>query len=188
MNKIIYVTGNSFKLEMAKHILEPLGIVVEGKKIKDLVEIQADDIKDVALYSSKEAAKQLKCNVLKNDSGLIIPALNNFPNAYTKYVEETIKEDGILKLMENINNRDAYFLEVLAYTTKNLETFVFTSKTEGTIALEKSNGDGWSYDFIFIPKGYDVTLSKIPQEERYKVFDNSAYEQLASFLKENNKF
>lgn len=98
--KIIYVTGNKFKLKMAESILEPLGIKVESKKIIDLPEIQSDNIEDVAIVSAKYARNILNESVLKNDSGLVIPKLNNFPAAYSKYIESTITEDGILKLME----------------------------------------------------------------------------------------
>ena len=58
----------------------------------ELIEKQADSIEEVAKYSSEIASKQLKASTLKNDSGLVIPALNNFPSAYTKYVEETLNK------------------------------------------------------------------------------------------------
>jgi XTP/dITP diphosphohydrolase len=98
---------------------------------------------------------------------LVIPALNNFPSAYSKCVEETIKEDGILKLMEGINNREAYFLEVLAYTEYGKEPVVFVSKTEGTIATQKAGEFDWGYDKIFIPKGETKTLACFEDNKRW---------------------
>lgn len=182
MKKLIYITGNKFKILTAKKILEPLNIEIEAKKI-DCPEIQADSIEEVAKYSSKYASEYLKENTLKNDSGLVIPALNNFPSAYTKYVEETIKEDGILKLMEGIKNREAYFIEVLAYTEYGKEPVVFVSKTEGTIDIKKTGEFGWSYDKIFIPKGETKTLACFEDDERWKFWDEKAYEELAYYLK-----
>ena len=181
--KIVYVTGNKFKVVVAKENLEPLGIEVEAKNI-DCPEIQADTIEEVAKFSSKYASDFLKEDTLKNDSGLIIPALNGFPAAYTKYVDETLGVDGVLKLMEGIEERDAYFLEVLAYTEYGKEPVTFISKTEGTLAKEKSGENGWSWDFIFIPKGHDKTLAFYPDDERWKFWDNTAYEQLFNYLKE----
>lgn len=55
MKKIIYVTGNEFKVLTASKILNPLGYQVEAKKI-DCPEIQADTIEEVAEYSSKYAS------------------------------------------------------------------------------------------------------------------------------------
>lgn len=179
---VIYCTGNKFKLKVAKEIMEPLGFEVEGKKL-DIPEIQADSIEDVAKYSSKYASEKLNMSTLKNDSGLVIPALKNFPGPYTKYIEETITEDGILKLMKDEKDRRAYFLEVLAYTEVGKEPVVFVSKTEGTIATEKSGDYGWSYDKIFIPKGQDKTLACFEDDERWKFWSNNGYTNFANYLK-----
>ena len=180
--KIIYITGNKFKVLTANNILNPLGIDVEAKKI-ECPEIQADLIEDVAKYSSKYASDLLGIDTLKNDSGLVIPSLGGFPGPYTHYVEDTIGEDGILKLMSNIEDRTAYFVEVLAYTEHEKEPVVFISKTEGTIAYEKSGDYGWSYDKIFIPKNHNKTLASFPDDERWKLWDDTAYSQLVDYLK-----
>lgn len=181
--KIVYCTGNKFKLKVAQEALEPLGIEIEGRKIENLPEIQADSIEEVAKYSSKYASEFLNLSVLKNDSGLIIPALNNFPNAYTKYVEETITENGILKLMNGVENREAYFIEVLAYTEVGKEPVTFISKTEGTIANKAEGEYGWSYDRIFIPKGEEKTMACFPDDERWKFWTDAAYDKLADYIK-----
>lgn len=186
MEKINYITTNKFKVQVAKENLEPLGFEIIPKAI-ECPEIQADTIEEVAKYSSKYASDTLKENTLKNDSGLVIPGLGGFPSAYTKYAEKTIGEYGVLKLMEDIENRQAYFLEVLAYTEYGKEPVTFISKTEGTISREKLGTEGWSWDFIFIPKGEEKTLASYPDEERWKFWDNKAYEELAKYLSEKNK-
>ena len=181
--KIVYMTGNKFKLLIAKKILEPIGIEVENKVI-DCPEIQSNSIEEVAKFSSKYASDVLQCDTLKNDSGLVIPALNGFPSAYSKYVEETLTEDGIIKLMEGIEDRSAYFLEVLAYTELNKDPIVFISKTRGSIAKEKTGENGWGYDKIFIPEGEQQTLACFSDDERWKFWDESGYTEFANYLKE----
>lgn len=185
MKDLVYVTGNNMKLLTAKSFLEPLGINVIGKKI-NCPEIQADKIEDVAIFSAKYASENLKSNVLKNDSGLVIPALNGFPSAYTSYVEDTITEDGILKLMEGVEDRYAYFLEAFAYCEYGKEPIVFVSKTEGTIAYEKSGEFGWSFDRIFIPKGKEVTFAHFEDAERAGMWSGTALIELAKYLENNN--
>lgn len=181
MKDLIYVTGNSYKLFTAKKALEPYGINIIGKKM-DCIEIQADKIEDVAIFSSKYACDKLNCAVLKNDSGLIIPALNGFPSAYTHYADDTLGEDGILKLMDGIEDRRAYFLECLAYTEPGKETIVFSSKTEGTIDTKKSGQYGWSWDRIFIPNGQTVPMANFNDEDRAKFWSDEAYKKLAEYL------
>ena len=83
------------------------------------------------------ASEQLKCDVLKNDSGLFVEALNGFPGTYTRYVEETLGEDGLLKLLDDLENRKAYFKEVIAYCKYGEEPITFTGITKGTIKREK---------------------------------------------------
>lgn len=181
MKKITYVTGNWYKIMSAKKILEPLGIEVENVKM-ETTEIQANTIEEVAKYSAKEASEKLKCNVLKNDTGLCIDALKGFPGPYTHYVDEKIGEDGILKLLDGVENRKASFIEAFAYCEYGKEPIVFKSITTGTIALEKSGTYGWSWDYIFIPDGYDKTMANYSDDERCLVWNTDAYKELAEFL------
>ncbi|MFA5602676.1 MAG: non-canonical purine NTP pyrophosphatase [Bacilli bacterium] len=181
MIELTYVTGNKVKLELAQKLFGPYGIKVIGKKI-DCPEIQADTNEEIAKYSSKYASNILKTAVLKNDTGLIIPVLNGFPGPYTRYIEEKITEDGILKLMQGKENREAYFIECLAYTEYGKEPIVFISKTKGKIALESSGKNGWGYDYIFIPEGYNLPLANFDEETQDNMWSSEGYQQLAEYL------
>lgn len=180
--KITYVTGNWAKLLSAKQILEPLGIEVDNIKM-EVPEIQHDSIEEVSKFSAKWASEELKCDVLKNDSGLCIDALNGFPGTYTHYVDDTLGEDGILKLMDGVENRNAHFVESLAYCEYGKEPITFVSITKGTIAKEKQGQYGWSWDFIFIPEGETKTLGCFNDNERFKYWNMSGYPKLTTYLK-----
>ncbi len=181
MKKVTYVTGNWAKILSARQILEPLGFEVEQIKL-DVPEIQNDSIEEVARFSAKWASEKLKSAVIKNDSGLCIDALNGFPGPYTHYVDDTLKEDGILKLLEGVENRKAHFVEVLAYCEYGNEPVVFTSITNGTIAKEKSGEYGWSWDFIFVPEGQTKTLGNFNDDVRFKCWNMDGYNNLAKYL------
>ena len=179
--KITYVTGNWAKIASAKMILEPLGYEVDNVKM-ETPEIQADDVTDVAKYSAKWASEKLHIAVLKNDSGLFVNALNGFPGVYTHYVDDTIGEDGLLKLMEGIEDRSAYFKEAIAYCEPGKEPVVFEGITKGCIATEKSGNYGWSWDFVFIPEGEEKTLGCFPDEERWQFWSLDSYKRLVEYL------
>ena len=183
MKKITYVTGNWAKILSAKQTLEPLGFEIEQIKM-DVPELQDDSIEEVAKFSAKWASEKLKCNVLKNDSGLCIDALNGFPGPYTHYADDTIKEDGILKLLDGVENREAHFIEVLAYCEYGKEPITFKSITKGKIAKEKSGEYGWSWDFIFIPEGEEKTLANFDDDVRFKYWNMNGYKEFAKYLKE----
>ena len=183
--KITYVTGNWAKISCAKKSLEPLGYEIDNIKM-ETPEIQADDVSEVAKYSAKWAAEKLNRPVMKNDSGLFINALKGFPGVYTHYVDDTITEDGVLKLMEGIEDRTAYFKESLAYCEPGKEPIVFEGYTRGRIDTKKSGTYGWSWDFIFIPDGEDKTLGCFPDDERWEFWSLDAYKKLAEYI-ENKK-
>lgn len=185
MKKITYVTGNTSKILSAKQILEPLGIEVDNIKM-ETTEIQANTVDEIAKYSAKEASEKLKCTVLKNDTGLFVEALNGFPGPYTHYVDETLGEDGLLKLLEGIENRKACFIEAFAYCEYGKEPIVFKSITNGVITKEKSGKYGYSWDFIFIPNGYDKTLANYPDDKRFFMWNTDAYKELVEYLKEKS--
>lgn len=184
--KITYVTGNWAKIETAKKELEPLGYKVEQIKM-DTPEIQADDVEEVAKYSAKWACEKLVIPVLKNDSGLFVKSLKGFPGVYTHYADDTIGEDGLLKLLEGIEDRDAYYKDTLAYCEPGKEPVTFSGLTKGKIAKSKEGTYGWSWDFIFIPEGETKPMGCFPDEERWNFWDLSCYKELAKYLENKNK-
>lgn len=78
MEKLIFVTGNTEKLNIAKAALKETEIQIENKKIK-CPELQLDDTEEIAKYSAKYASDVLQADVVKLDSGLFIEALGGFP-------------------------------------------------------------------------------------------------------------
>ena len=184
MKKVILVTGNMKKLISARQFLEPHGIEVDNIKM-DTTEIQSDSIEEIAAYSAKEASDKLKCAVLKNDTGFFIEALNGFPGAYTHQVMANIGTDGILKLMRGEKNRRAYYREAFAYCEYGKEPVVFTAITSGKLATRKSGKYGLRIDPIFIPDGYSKTMAHYNDDERFKMWNTAAFDEIADYL--NNK-
>ena len=181
MKKITYVTGNWAKIASARQALEPLGYEVDNIKM-ETPEIQADDVSEVAKYSAKWAANELNKAVLKNDSGLFVEGLNGFPGVYTHYVDDTLGVDGLLKLMEGLDNRKAYFKESIAYCEPGKEPIVFEGITRGIIDTKKSGEYGWSWDFVFIPEGETQTLGCFNDDERWKYWSLDSYKKLVEYL------
>lgn len=184
--EIVYVTGNKGKVKLANMIYQDMGIEIVQEDI-EIPEIQSMDCVEVAKFSASFAAKILGKPVLKNDSGLVIPALNGFPGALAKYAEESLDADGFIRLMNGILNRECYWIEVLAYCEPNKEPITFESYSYGTISDTVREGRGYPYDKIFIPKGDTRTFSEMTEEEQLRTFDNKAYLDLLKYLIDNNK-
>ena len=182
---IYYVTGNKGKVKLANLIYQDMGINIIQEDI-ETPEIQSMDCSEVAKFSASFAAKLLGKPVLKNDSGLVIEALNGFPGALAKYSEETLDAEGFIRLMNGIENRKCYWIESLAYCEPNKEPIVFESKSYGYIADSVREGRGYPYDKIFIPEGDTRTFSEMTEDEQLKTFDNKAYLDLLKYLINNN--
>jgi len=107
---IYFVTSNKGKQAEARAIF---GDLVQ----KDIgyTEIQADTLDEVAAYGIKEVAARLDSPVMIEDAGLFVEALGGFPGVYSAYVQRTIGNAGILRLMEGEENRNAHFKSVVAY-------------------------------------------------------------------------
>ena len=88
----------------------------------------------------------------------------------------------MLKLLEKEENRNACFIEAFAYCEYGQDPIVFKSITKGKIAKEKSGQYGWSWDFIFIPDGCSKTMGNYPDDERFLLWDTSAYYELKDYL------
>ena len=108
--KVVFLTGNKHKKEIAEAVLSLYGLEVETHDI-DLEEIQETDIEKIAIWSAKQGAKRLNMPVIKTDVGFSIDALNSFPGAFGKYVFPQLGVDGLMRLMAGKENRHASSIE-----------------------------------------------------------------------------
>ncbi|MCL2288839.1 MAG: XTP/dITP diphosphatase [Candidatus Bathyarchaeota archaeon] len=165
---ILFVTGNFHKFEEVRNILNLRGITVGMLRMKGK-EIQSDHTNEIAENSAIEAFNRCHLPLIVEDSGLFIDAYNGFPGTYSAYVYKTIKNEGILKLMENTQNRKATFYSTIAYCSQKTGTVLFEGKIDGKITLTerkvKSNS-GFGFDPIFQPTQSKKTFAEMTLKEK----------------------
>ena len=165
MKKIVFLTGNKHKKEIAEAVLSQYGLEVEARDI-DLEEIQETDIEKIAIWSARQGAKRLNMPVIKTDVGFSIDALNGFPGAFGKYVFPQLGVEGLLCLMTGKKNRRAISTEVLAFATPDGETKTWT-KIQDLEILTKPKGSGSIMDQIMVVKGeHIVNYGSMTHEEQ----------------------
>lgn len=164
---ICFVTTNRGKYEEASKLLRSFGIEVEWVN-QECVEIQSDSLEEIAKQSAQEAAQKLGRPVFVEDAGLFVEALRGFPGPYSSYVYKTIGVLGVLKLMEGVENREAYFESVVAFCDPvRGELEAFSGRVYGRISLEPRGSYGFGYDPIFIPlEGDGRTFAEMSTEEK----------------------
>ncbi|NJE04220.1 XTP/dITP diphosphatase [Thermococcus sp. MV11] len=183
--RLAFITSNPGKVEEARKYFEPLGVEVYQLKV-DYPEIQADTLEEVAEYGARWLAERLDGPFFLDDSGLFIDALNGFPGVYSAYVYRTLGVDGILKLMEGVEDRRAHFRSVIAYWDNEL--YLFTGRVEGEITREKRGTMGFGFDPIFKPTGFEETFAEMTTDEKNRISHRGrALKAFAEWLKENLK-
>jgi XTP/dITP diphosphohydrolase len=104
------------------------------------------------------------------DAGLFIEALKGFPGPYAAYAYQTIGNNGLLKLLENVENRKAVFRSAIAYCDSEAEApVVFEGEAEGEITVDERIGSGKSgfgFDPIFRPSGSEKAFAEMTLEEK----------------------
>ncbi len=184
MIKLNILTTNQGKakefIELGKELNVEVNIINQYK-----MEIQSERLEDIALTAAILASIQLKDHVIVEDAGLFINSLRGFPGVYSNYVFKTIGIKGILKLLENVKDRSAYFKSVIAFADMSKGIIrVFTGITEGHIAYEPRGTSGFGFDPIFIPKGYDRTFAEMSIKEKNKVSHRAkAFRKLVEWFK-----
>lgn len=115
-NEIIFVTHNKGKAKSAEKYFKNLKISTFEY---ELDEPRSDDIKAIATAKVKQAYEIVKKPCMAMDTDFRIDELNGFPRAFVNFSLETLGIEGILKLMEDRENRKCAFNECLAYYDGN---------------------------------------------------------------------
>ncbi|HIP62618.1 MAG TPA: XTP/dITP diphosphatase [Archaeoglobus profundus] len=177
--KILFVTSNEGKYKEARSIGKKYGIEVEWLN-EEYLEPQGKDLEYIAKKSAELLVEKVKRPFFIEDSGLFIEALNGFPGPYSSYVFKTIGNEGILKLMEGIKNRKAYFLSVVAFFDGR-EIKIFKGRVEGVIATEMRGDKGFGFDPIFEYNGR--TFAEMGEEKNEVSHRSKALKALFEYIK-----
>lgn len=184
--KLHLVAGNQQKFEIAKFALESHGIEVERLDIQT-PEIQAFETEEVVKYSVKYAAEKFNKPVIKDDVGMVIDTLNGFPGPFVKFINGWLSAEQFSSLYRNIPKPKAYFIDSLGYCRPGEDPVCFSTKTFGRILDLPRGNNGNMVDSLFLPDGYDKTIAELNKEEILNLWANNRFDQLANYLKINNK-
>ncbi|OGD78686.1 hypothetical protein A2368_02120 [Candidatus Collierbacteria bacterium RIFOXYB1_FULL_49_13] len=183
MRKIVFVTGNEYKFQVAVEALKPYGIELEQIRL-ETPEIQSTKVEDVAGFSAKWVSEKLDRPAVLTDAGYYIQALCGFPGPFIKWVNSWLTAENYVKLMEGKVDRKIVVKECLAYCEPGKEPVVFVGEFVGQMA-EKVGAKGTTpINEVFIPEGFDRVESEISREEMVKFWGTSGnWQKLGEYLK-----
>lgn len=175
----VFVTGNINKL---KEFEEILGIQLLQKNL-DLDEIQSLDSDEVVIKKAQAAYEKIIKPLVVEDSSLSLNVWKGLPGALIVwFTNKTIGVEGLLKMLENESNREAQVKISIGYCDENGPK-VFSAVTDGQITREQRGENGWEWDRIFQPNGFDKTYAEMTPKEKNSVSTRKeALEKLRKFL------
>ena len=184
MKTICFITHNKGKVKEFQEILKGKAELIH--KDMEYAEMRSDDPREIAKEAAARLSKQLNKAVVVEYSGLFITALKDFPGTCSAYIHKRIGLEGILKLMQGINNRECFYRSAVGYGEAG-KAVAFLGEEKGKIAEGIRGTNGFGHDPIFIPEGSAKTYGETDNLEKAKKFRRSAVEQLMEYLEKNKK-
>ena len=188
--KIVFATNNQHKLSEIRQIL---GDRVEVLSLKDIncdVDIPetGTTLEANALQKAQYIYDHYQMNVFADDTGLEVDALDGAPGVYSaRYAggEGHDSEANMAKLLHELgenNNRRARFRTVIALIIQG-QVHEFEGIVDGEIIRERRGGEGFGYDPIFQPEGYDKTFAELGVEVKNQISHRArATQKLVEFI------
>ena len=206
MNKIVFATNNQHKLEEIRSIL---GEDFEVLSLSDIgchedIPETSDTLEGNAIQKAQYVFDKYGYACFADDTGLEVEALGGEPGIYSaRYAaldgDDSISHDSeanmakLLRKLEGIENRKARFRTVIALITNAPLPFgegmgerlqLFEGIVNGSIIKERRGGEGFGYDPIFQPEGYDKTFAELGNEVKNQISHRArAVQKLADYLK-----
>lgn len=170
--KIVFATNNAHKLQEVRQILGDAFEVLSLKDIGCDVDIPetSDTLEGNALLKAGYVKEHYGYDCFADDTGLEVGALGGEPGVFSaRYAGEGHDSEAnmqkLLTKMRLIDNREAQFRTVVALKMGG-ETNLFEGIVMGVITHEKHGDEGFGYDPIFRPDGYDKCFAEMSGEEK----------------------
>ncbi|PST23783.1 non-canonical purine NTP pyrophosphatase, RdgB/HAM1 family [Rhizobium sp. JAB6] len=179
---IVVASHNAGKIQEIRDLIGPLGFT--AKSAADLNFIEPDEtgttFEENAAIKALASAHASGLPALSDDSGLVIDALGGDPGVYTADWAETA--DGTrdfaiaMRKVETAlekagattpESRTARFVSVLCLAWPDGHTELFRGEVEGTVVWPPRGSQGFGYDPVFQPKGYQTTFGEMSAEQKH---------------------
>ena len=189
MTKLIFATNNQHKLEEVSHLIKDNYKILSLKDINCFEEIPEtrDTIKGNASQKSHYIYDKFGIDCFADDTGLEIEALDGRPGVYSaRYarIENDFEKNmnKVLAEMNGITNRKARCKTVISLILNGKENFL-KGIINGVILTEKRGHEGFGYDPIFQPNGFDKSFAEMDLEEKNKISHRAvAVRNLVNYL------
>jgi XTP/dITP diphosphohydrolase len=192
--EIVFATNNAHKLIEIKDAIGSLYKIISISELgisEDIPETQTT-LEGNAVQKAKYIFDKYNLVCFSDDTGLEVEALNGRPGVFSARYAGTgctfdDNIDKLLKEMQGITNRKARFRAVIALVESVCKITIFEGIINGIISENRQGSEGFGYDPVFIPEGYDKSFAEMSLFEKNKISHRGrALEKLKNYLHMNN--
>ena len=173
--ELVFATNNAHKLREVREILGQTIIVKSLSEVDFEREIPetADTLEGNAIQKARFVFEGTGRDCFADDTGLEIEALDGRPGVFSaRYAGEDCSFDDnirkVLKELEGMENRRACFRCVICLIRKGKE-YLFEGRVDGIILEQRRGMDGFGYDPVFLPDGYDQSFAEMPPDLKNRI-------------------
>lgn len=177
--KLLLASRNAKKLRELQRIVAAEGLTgIEVLSLSDVPEFPeapetAPDFEGNALAKARDAAAATGLVSVADDSGLAVDELNGMPGVLSarwsgKHGDDDANLDLLLGQLGDVpdERRGAAFVSVIALVVPGGEEVVVRGEWRGTLLRERRGTNGFGYDPIFVPEGYEITSAEMTAEQK----------------------
>ena len=176
MKQIVFATNNKHKLQEIREI------VGDKLTISSLLDIGCTEdipeneptLEGNALAKARYVKEHYGYDCFADDTGLEVEALNGQPGVRSARYAPGEGHDShanmklLLENMEGKQNRSARFRTVIALIVDGKEQLV-EGIVNGYITEQPSGSEGFGYDPVFVPEGFEKTFAMMTSEEKNNI-------------------
>jgi len=172
--KLLLATRNKHKMEEIASIFQiedlELETLADHPELPEVVE-DRETFEGNSVKKATELARLSGIAAMADDSGLEVDALDGAPGVYSARYSGTHGDDSannrkLLRKLEGEANRTARFRCVISLANPDGNCESVEGVCEGQIAIEPSGSNGFGYDPVFMPTGWEKTFAEMDSQDK----------------------
>ena len=180
MGIIVAASKNRHKIKEIEAITKEFGmeIVARDKAGVPDIEIEEDGttFEENSYKKAYEIMKLCGEITIADDSGLEVDCLDGAPGVYSARFagtdgDDQANNDKLKELIKDVpyEKRTGRFVSVITMVYPSGDTITARGEVEGHLVLEERGPNGFGYDPLFVPTGYDITFGEFEPDAKNQI-------------------
>ena len=177
LKELVIASHNKGKIAEFENLLAPYGVKIYSAKDLDLPDVEetGKTFAENAIIKAEALAEMCNKPCLADDSGLCVDTLDGRPGVYSaRYAPNRDFDKAMIMLIDEIKTTrskdwSAHFSCVLALKIPDKKVELFEGRVDGRIVEQRRGENGFGFDPVFVPNGFDVTFAEMSADDKKKI-------------------